>query len=125
MKILRVLCALAAALAAGCAQVEVARVAGEHPADSSASEAPVGPMSGTLTIVDPVAVEESHAGHGDHGGHAGHATSPATEPAVFFCPHHPEVVAAQPGNCPKCRMTLQKKPPIGTAPATKGKTHEH
>ena len=29
--------------------------------------------------------------------------------AMYTCPMHPEVQQAEPGKCPKCGMTLEKK----------------
>ena len=60
-----------------------------------------------------------HGGHSNHGAAAGAATgaggaaagaggakaAPA-DAGRFTCPHHPEVVSAQPGKCPKCNMRL-------------------
>ncbi|SHN88692.1 Heavy-metal-associated domain-containing protein [Geodermatophilus obscurus] len=34
------------------------------------------------------------------------AATQATEPTVYACPMHPEVVSDQPGRCPKCGMKL-------------------
>jgi nucleoside-diphosphate-sugar epimerase/uncharacterized membrane protein len=39
--------------------------------------------------------------------HASHeAAKPSGEVAEYTCPMHPEVVRTEPGNCPKCGMTL-------------------
>ncbi len=43
--------------------------------------------------------------------HEGHVM-PATkqmQPALYFCPMHPEVTSDHPGKCPKCGMALVKK----------------
>ncbi|WP_447954045.1 heavy metal-binding domain-containing protein [Sphingopyxis chilensis] len=40
--------------------------------------------------------DESHAGHMAH----------AAQPVEYTCPMHPEIVRSEPGNCPKCGMTL-------------------
>ena len=34
---------------------------------------------------------------------------PATQGASYTCPMHPDVVADQPGHCPKCGMTLVRR----------------
>jgi len=36
---------------------------------------------------------------------------PAAKAEVYTCPMHPEIHAAQPGNCPKCGMRLVKEQP--------------
>ena len=36
-------------------------------------------------------------------------TTPAGTATVYTCPMHPEVVASQPGQCPKCGMDLVVK----------------
>lgn len=60
-----------------------------------------------------------HPGHPGHKGHAhehGHQHAapppeappvPAAEGTVYTCPMHPEIRQSQPGNCPKCGMTLE------------------
>ena len=63
--------------------------------------------------------QQSHQqGHGGHGGHSNNGgtpkapagAGPATAAAALYtCPHHPEVVSDQPGNCPKCKMKLVAK----------------
>ena len=35
----------------------------------------------------------------------------ATEKVEYTCPMHPEVITNEPGDCPKCGMTLEKKEP--------------
>ncbi len=77
-----------------------------------------------------VAGQSTHAGHG-HASHASRAARPSKKSAkakgaraaatkkaravapkatahavVYSCPMHPEVTAAAPGTCPKCRMDL-------------------
>jgi nucleoside-diphosphate-sugar epimerase/uncharacterized membrane protein len=47
------------------------------------------------------------ADHSEHSEHAGHDHAMAAGEAVeYTCPMHPEVVSSEPGNCPKCGMTL-------------------
>src|SRR6266487_1830657 len=46
----------------------------------------------------------------------GVADPPASAPAVYACPMHPEVTAAEPGTCPKCGMKLVATP-AAAAPA--------
>ena len=48
------------------------------------------------------------AGGGAVGAAAGAATAPSST-ANYTCPHHPEVVTAAPGKCPKCNMRLVQK----------------
>jgi len=53
--------------------------------------------------------------------------TPASAPAVYACPMHPEVTAAEPGTCPKCGMKLMpSSAPL--APASEphdGAAHSH
>lgn len=54
------------------------------------------------------------------------ATAPATAPAAasakeYVCPMHPDVVAAAPGKCPKCKMNLVEK----GAAKVGARKHEH
>lgn len=42
------------------------------------------------------------------GGHHSHRPGQEGEHAHYACPMHPEVVQAEPGNCPKCGMTLSQ-----------------
>ena len=45
----------------------------------------------------------------DHGGGGGGKPSPT----LYSCPMHPEVRQTEPGQCPKCGMTLVPVPPKG------------
>jgi membrane fusion protein, copper/silver efflux system len=53
---------------------------------------------------------------------AGAATMGDGGAARFFCPMHPEIKSADPGNCPLCKMKLEpipaSAPPPGLAPVT-------
>ena len=90
-----------------------------------------------MTLVDAAAARSGpsgHAGHGDHAGHQHHpdaaSRQPSHQPAmrdgpaaapvpavqspvdqagatIYTCPMHPEIRQNQPGNCPKCGMTLE------------------
>ena len=100
--------------------------------DTDPAPASPGPQVDAAATGDGHAGHEAHEGHGSHGvrtcksspgadhGHHGHheggtatppaaAASPATRPATYTCPHHPEVVSERPGECPKCHMDLEKK----------------
>src|SRR5688572_16843114 len=78
-------------LLAGCAAPALQPDGADHPANPEAPAAAVPPHSQTLAV-------------------AGGPALPATAPAAYSCPHHPEVVSDQPGNCPKCDMALTPKP---------------
>lgn len=55
----------------------------------------------------------------------GKAPAPAPIPktaALYGCPHHPDVRAKEPGECPKCGMKLELLP---AAPKTKPVREEH
>jgi hypothetical protein len=41
--------------------------------------------------------------------HAEHDHGPMTEPVLYTCPMHPEIVQKTPGNCPICGMRLVPK----------------
>ncbi|MDK2775850.1 MAG: hypothetical protein KYX65_12725, partial [Tabrizicola sp.] len=63
----------------------------------------------------------------DHGGH-NKAAAPAAGGTIYTCPMHPEVRQDQPGNCPKCGMTLMPEaaaaaPAGGTEAAPGAKTY--
>ncbi|MHB1141702.1 MAG: heavy metal-binding domain-containing protein [Sulfuricaulis sp.] len=53
----------------------------------------------------------------------GTTLEPAAPPqgAQYTCPMHPEVVASEPGRCPKCGMPLE----LRTAPAEQHAGHDH
>jgi Ni,Fe-hydrogenase III large subunit len=63
------------------------------------------PKCGMTLVKSDAAADHDHGGHGKHGSHD-HDHSDAA--AQYTCPMHPEVVSDQPGNCPKCGMTLVK-----------------
>jgi Cu+-exporting ATPase len=67
---------------------------------------------------------KANSQHEHHGGHA-HThhhhkpdgaplmpVQPPVEGAVYTCPMHPEIRQSQPGNCPKCGMTLEPLLPV-------------
>jgi Heavy metal binding domain len=87
---------LLAWVVAGCAAQALPPDPPDHPASPQAAAAPLPPPSSTLALHERPA-------------------SPATAPGVYTCPHHPEVVSSQPGDCPKCGMALTAKP--ATQPA--------
>ncbi|MGD9724346.1 MAG: heavy metal-binding domain-containing protein [Pirellulales bacterium] len=70
----------------GCAATPLPPLPETHPGNPDAPEAPG--VSGA-----PSALRDDGLGE----------TAPATS---YTCPMHPEVHAAQPGQCPKCGMTL-------------------
>jgi FtsP/CotA-like multicopper oxidase with cupredoxin domain len=53
--------------------------------------------------------------------------TPASAPAVYACPMHPEVTAAEPGTCPKCGMKLvpSDAPLVPAAEPHEGAAHSH
>lgn len=54
-------------------------------------------------------------GHGDAKAKMDHAEPPADGEA-WTCPMHPEVRMHEAGQCPKCKMNLQKEGAAGAAP---------
>jgi hypothetical protein len=48
---------------------------------------------------------------GEHAAHAAahHDASAEADAVRYVCPMHPDVVADQPGTCPRCGMTLVKR----------------
>ena len=106
-----------------------------HPASPQAPQAQAPHAPGeTLAVssADPLAAPGTQRtaatadGHDSHAGHgaAAPATRPSADPAVqgdvYTCPHHPEVVSNQPGECPKCHMKLRKQ-----AAAAGDDSHDH
>ena len=81
---------------AGCASAPRVLLTDDHPASP---DAPVvdPPPSTTQAIHQPALTPAPPTS----------ATTVAAAP--YICPHHPEVVSDQPGNCPKCRMKLLRK----------------
>src|SRR5688572_15478478 len=116
---------LALAFAAGgCARTMPMVVSTDHPASPDAAVAPLLPPSTTLALAHPATTAPAPAsqpvhgghdtgrvGHDSHGAHAPQSVAPAASPvsAVYFCPHHLEVVSDKPGKCPKCSMNLARK----------------
>jgi hypothetical protein len=122
-------------LLAGCAaSIGEGPLPASHPASPGGPEAPPALRSDTLSLgsgeapAQPGAAADAapHDHHGapenandaaapqpahDHAAHGhGEAGAATTKPsATYTCPHHPEVVSDQPGTCPKCKMTLEKK----------------
>ncbi len=73
-----------------------------------------------MTLV-PAGKDENHAGHGhDHSAHHHHDSQAGAN--SYTCPMHPEVTSDQPGNCPKCGMTLV---PAGEGENHAGHGHDH
>jgi hypothetical protein len=117
------------AIATACALAFIAGCAGrsagpelpaDHPARPDAAAAPLPQRSSTLA-----------AGPGAPAAPTSVATAPAAAatdgPAVYACPHHPEVTSDKPGQlCPKCGMLLGKKeaPPTQTSPTQASPTAE-
>ncbi|TGE22681.1 heavy metal-binding domain-containing protein [Hymenobacter metallicola] len=56
----------------------------------------------TSTVTSPAAATDSVATPGGNPG-------PVIAAETYTCPMHPEVIANEPGKCPKCGMDLVKK----------------
>jgi hypothetical protein len=100
-------------------------VPAEWPQQSAASPdaeaAPVARVTQALEGPPPLPGEEvsgweglgATSAAGEHAGHAGarhDASAEAAGNAVrYVCPMHPDVVADQPGTCPRCGMALVKR----------------
>jgi hypothetical protein len=86
----------------GCTQTHEPAPPDTHPASPSATEAPTPKLSATLNPDD---------------------VAPSA-PVAYSCPHHPQVMQAEPGECPRCGMKLEptasrQTSPVRTAPAEK------
>lgn len=111
----------ATALLAGCsAQPSGTETPADHPANAQAAETAAPQPSQTLRGRTSTSSVPSGAGQAD------------TAPAVYTCPHHPEVTSNTPGVCPKCEMKLQPKAggpgtdsPAGAAGGTSGSGQSH
>ncbi len=93
----------------GCASADIPTRGGA--ADPGAAATPVPSGVGALRS-DFDAERLAPGGSPDAGDpHAGHhhEAAPAAAPLGYTCPMHPEVVAPQPGSCPKCGMDLVPK----------------
>ena len=114
--------AMSLLLLTGCASViNESLPTGNHPANAAATESPMPTPSNTLAMAAPSvstgpAAIETAAG-GDHGADTmrgmSSTTKPATVPAAYVCPMHPQVTSNEPGKCPICSMKLKAtgKPP--------------
>src|SRR5262245_2079544 len=81
----------------------------DHPANPSAAAAP---LAARPTALEP---DGDDAARHEHPGTDG--TAPSRERArTFACPMHPDVTSNEPGQCPKCGMTLVE---------TKANDHPH
>lgn len=79
----------------------------DHPASPAAAEAPMPPISTTLAVtLDATASDAEMAPK----------ALPTQVTGGFECPMHPEVVASEPGRCPKCGMKLIERA---------GTSHQH
>lgn len=99
---IHILClCVVAALLTGCAcGPATPRSWADHPANPRAAAAELPPASPTLTTATPAATAQP-------------------EPAgviVYTCPMHPHVAASEPGQCPKCGMTLVPRGPDEETP---------
>jgi hypothetical protein len=73
--------------------------------------------AGWTGLATPSEPAHEHAGHGaahdtpatDRAGDDRGAHEPAGAAARYVCPMHPDVVAQQPGTCPRCGMALVKR----------------
>jgi hypothetical protein len=95
-----------AGLVTGCAAPGLPPDPVDHPANPQAAAAPPPPPSTTLALNEG-------------------PNSTATAPALYTCPHHPEVVSNQPGDCPKCGMALTPKPATQPAKVQDQASHDH
>jgi len=101
-----------------------------HAANPDAAQAPLAPESDTLRIdaanlpnprppahgqttmhheMPPETGAQSHTmepGVHDGGSLPPPVPPPASQPRLYTCPMHPEVVTKEPGRCPKCGITL-------------------
>lgn len=94
----------------------------DHPASHAAKEGIRPVFTDTLVINKESSPAPSLPSGHEHGAPEGHdavvpqkaaeskPSEPGKEKAVFSCPMHPEVVAPQPGKCPKCGMNLREAP---------------
>ena len=107
-------------LLVGCGTgIQIEPVAANHPASSDAFEAP--PASPSMMLrqesqdrartdsSEPSAPGHSHEGMQPRSGGektADTASGESNAGMAYTCSMHPEVIQAQPGNCPKCGMDL-------------------
>jgi hypothetical protein len=91
--------------AAGCANGALPRRNAQHPAHPAAPEGDGGVA--LAAMVGDATRDQAGLG-GSH-----------TEPTLYVCPMHPEVVSSTPGTCSKCGMKLVPQPvPPKQSPST-------
>lgn len=107
-------------LLAGCASIEPPEPGANHPASPEAASAVETQRPSVLAVDEnnlPQAPPEMRHGDMMHHGHegmepermGGGSSQTDRKATAYTCPMHPDVMAAQPGKCPKCGMDLVPK----------------